>query len=584
MSWRTLLALVACVVALVFVWRSVDEDESRALRDADRALVEGVHAADVVGVRLENVLRDHVAEFRRDADGAGWTMVSPYQCPADAPLVSRLVAIPLERRGRVVDDPDLVALALSPPRQELRLKLADGSERRVRVGAADLDGQRVYVQAGDQVLLVLRDIETACDRMLDEYLSHSLANLDARQVVELRRRGTWMRQGGTEDLLLDAQADGGAWRLVAPWKVRADPGAIQLLVQLGAGLRLDAFQDLGTKPRSALGLDPAEFTLSSTTLQDERATLSFGRAGVPRGGRLHAGSDRMPFVGVVDDAVVDLATTPSLDFADLRLHRFLREEVDLVRLEHDGARVELRRGPAGWSVLDGRADAGFAAVPMPADTATVQALLARLEDLAASSFRPGLELGAAAGGEGLWVGARGALAGGRFGADYSEPGTTPLARFVRDDEDLVALVDPAWRSIARRDGAGFRSLSILEIDEVRLARLRFESEGRTREYARGKRGVWSLAGASVEAVELRPLLDPLFFLRAARHIGASQGAAPLLRPCEVRYEGVDGPEAVIVVGLAVVDGAETSVVEHGGARSVARDPALHAKLRALLGL
>lgn len=583
MSWRTLLALVVLLAALAFLWRGVQEDESRDVRDADRPLVEGVHAADVVGVRLENVLRDHVAEFRRDADGAGWSMVSPYRCPADAQLVGRLVAIPLERRGRVVPDADLAALSLAPPRQELRLRLADGGERSVRVGAADLDGQRVYVQSGDAVLLVLRDIETACDRMLDEYLSRNLANLDARQVVELHRRGSWPREGGAEDLALDAAADGGAWRIVAPWKVRADPGALLLLVQLGSGLRLDTFHDLGAKPRAALGLDPAEFTLSCATLQEERATLSFGRAGEPRAGRLYAGSDRMPFVGAVDDAVVDLATTPALEFADLRLHRFLREQVDLVRLERDGTRVELRRGPAGWSVLEGRASEGFAATPLPAEGAEVRRLLARLEELAASSFRPGLELGSSAGGEGLWVGARGALAGGRFGADYSEPGTAPLARFLRDDEDLVALVDPAWKSLVRQDAGAFRSLSILEIDEVRLVRLRFAAEGRAKDYVRGKRGVWSLDGASIEALELRPLLDPLFFLRAKRHLGPAQDSVPLRAAVEVRYDTADGPEATIVVGLAQLDGAETTLVEHAGARSIARDQGLHAKLLALLG-
>ena len=583
MSWRTLLALVVLLAALAFLWRGVQEDESRDLRDADRPLVEGVHAADVVGVRLENVLRDHVAEFRRDADGAGWTMLSPYECKAEAQLVASLVSIPLERRGRVVEDPDLEALSLSPPRQELRLKLADGGERRLRVGAADLDGQRVYVQAGDAVLLVPRDLETACDRMLDEYISHNLASLDARQVVELRRRGSFPRAGGPEDLAFDAAADGGAWRIVSPWKVRADPGALLLLVQLSAGLRLETFYDLGAKPRAALGLDPAEFTLGCTTLQEQGATLSFGRAGEPRAGRLYAGSDRMPFVGAVEDEVVDLATTPTLDFADTRLHRFLREDVDLVRFERDGLRVELRRGPAGWSVLEGRASEAFAATPLPAEGAQVQRLLAQLEELAASSFRPGLELGSSAGGEGLWVGARGALAGGRFGADYSEPGTAPLARFLRDDEDLVALVDPAWKALVRQDAAAFRSLSILEIDEVRLLRLRFAAEGRAKDYVRGKRGVWSLDGASVEALELRPLLDPLFFLRAKRHLGPVQDAPALRVPVEVRYETADGPEATIVVGMAQLDGAETTLVEHAGARSIARDQGLHAKLIALLG-
>ena len=575
MTWRSLLLLVLVLGLLAGAWLYLEHDEARGVRALDRAVVEGVHEADVVGVRLENVQRDYIAEFRRTADGAGWSMITPYATAAEGQLVARLVSVPLERRGRIVDNPDLAALSLSPPRQEVRLRLADGSERRVRVGAVDLDGQRVYVQAGEDVLLVVRDIETLADRVLDEWISRNLTDVDARQVVQVRRSGTLVRAEEQLDLQLAAASDGGVWRLSAPWQVRADPAAIVLLAQLGAGLRLESFLDMGTRTRAALGLDPAAFTLTTTTLQDASATLSFGRA---PNGRMVVGSDQRSFVGLVEDAVLELATTPALEFVDHQLHRFPRAEIDLVRWERAGTRVELRRTHLGWTVAEGRAGDGFAALPRLAEARSVESLLAKLDTLQASSFRPGLELGAPTG-EGLWVGARGALVGGRFGADYSEPGTVSLARFLRAEEDLVALVPPEWRAVLQTDPATLESLDILLVDEVTLTGLRLATEAKERSYVRGARSVWSLRGTTVEAVELRPVLDLLLFLRAARHVS---DAAPLREPIRVSYEAANDRQENLTIGLCDFEGRTHTAVDYAGRRSLARDAQLHAKLSAVL--
>ena len=575
MSWRSLLVLLVVLCLLVAAWLYLEQDEARGVRALDRAIVEGVHEADVVGVRLENVQRDYIAEFRRTADGAGWSMTTPYETAAEAQLVARLVSVPLERRGRLVESPDLVALSLAPPRQEVRLRLADGSERRVRVGAVDLDGQRVYVQVGNDVLLVVRDIETLADRVLDEWISRNLTDVDARQVVQVRRSGTLVRADVPLDLNLAAVSDGGVWRLTAPWRVRADPGAIVLLAQLGAGLRLESFFDMGTRTRAALGLDPAAFTLTTTTLQDVSATLSFGRA---PNGRMLVGSDQRAFVGLVEDAVLDLATTPAVEFVDHKLHRFPRAEIDLVRWERAGTRVELRRTHLGWTVAAGRAGDGFAALPLLAEARSVESLLAKLDALQASSFRPGLELGAPTG-EGLWVGARGALVGGRFGGDYSEPGTVSLPRFLRDEEDLVALVPPEWRAVVQTDPATLESLDILLVDEVTLTGLRLATETKERSYVRGARSVWSLRGTTVEAVELRPVLDLLLFLRAARHVS---DASPLREPIRVSYEAANDRQENLTIGICDFEGRTHTAVDYAGRRSLARDAQLHAKLSAVL--
>ncbi len=575
MKLRGLLLLLALLVGLWAAWRHIEGEERRVEADLDRALVEGVHEADVVGVRLESVERDYIAEFRRTADGAGWDMLSPWEARADAGLVSTLVSVCLSRRGAVVDDADLAGLQLDPPRHEVRLRLADGAERSVRVGRVDLDAQRVWAWSEGRALLVLRDLETLTDRMLDEWMSRNLTDLDARQVVRVERQGRLVRDGVELDLALDAGLSGGEWGLQAPWRARADPQSIALLAQLAAGLRVEQFADLGVRTRAELGLDPPRFTLEATTLRDERAKLSFGG---DLEGRMLVASDRRPWSGVAEPEVVELAAAPALDFVDSLAWRVPRAQVDELVVERAGLRTELRREASGWSVAQGAARSGFAEAFLPAEDARVQALLGTFEELRFSSLRPGLALDARPGDGGAWLGARGVRLGVLFGPEWGEPGATPLVRAQREGEDLVALIDPRFVLELERACANLWSLSISTVDEVRLREMVFACEGRERRYMRGKKGVWTLAGVDTEAVELREVLDPVLFLKASEHQGPAQSHARLVEAVEVRLLGEDEVVASFVAGL---DKQGRPAVDCAGRRSLLRDAGLPAALRAI---
>ena len=208
----------------------------------------------------------------------------------------------------------------------------------------DLDAQRVWAWSEGRALLVLRDLETLTDRMLDEWMSRNLTDLDARQVVRVERQGRLVRDGVELDLALDAGLSGGEWGLQAPWRARADPQSIALLAQLAAGLRVEQFADLGVRTRVELGLDPPRFTLEATTLRDERAKLSFGG---DLEGRMLVASDRRPWSGVAEPEVVELAAAPALDFVDSLAWRVPRAQVDELVVERAGLRTELRREASG---------------------------------------------------------------------------------------------------------------------------------------------------------------------------------------------------------------------------------------------
>ncbi|MFN9785599.1 MAG: DUF4340 domain-containing protein [Planctomycetia bacterium] len=575
MKLRGLLVLVALLAGLWVAWRLVEGEERRVEADLDRALVEGVHEADVVGVRLESVERDYIAEFRRTADGSGWGMTSPWDARADAGLVSSLVSVCLSRRGVVVADADLSGLELDPPRHEVRLRLADGEERRVRVGRVDLDAQRVWAWSEGRAMLVLRDLETLTDRMLDEWLSRNLTDLDSRQVVRVERQGRHASGGVEADLALDAGLSGGEWRLQSPWRARADPQAIELLAQLAAGLRVEHFVDLGVRTRAELGLDPPRFSLVATTLRDERARLSFGG---DLEGRLLVASDQRPWSGLAEPEVVELATAPALEFVDLVAWRVPRAQVDELVVERQGERTELRRAAAGWSVAQGRAREGYAEAFHPAEESRVQALLALFEGLRFSSMRPGLELEARATDGGAWLGGRGARFGVEFGPEWSEPGATPLLRARREGEDLVALFDPRFALELERATKNLWSLAILAVDEVRLRALVLLVDGRERRYERGRKGRWTLAGHDTEAVELFEVLDPVLFLRATEHVGDAEGRSPLAQGVEVRLLGEGEVVASFVAGL---DQDGRAAVDCAGRRSLLRETELPARLRAI---
>lgn len=141
-----LLCLAVAALALLALWqlrRESGDDMPPLLDDVDANGVRtlDVHGSDGVARRFERVPQ-------------GWRMRAPYDLPANAESVQRLLAIVAApvRKHLAADELDLKKVGLDPPQATLTFDAAPS--RSLQFGTTDaINGDR-YVRRGNEVLLV----------------------------------------------------------------------------------------------------------------------------------------------------------------------------------------------------------------------------------------------------------------------------------------------------------------------------------------------------------------------------------------------------------------------------------------------
>jgi hypothetical protein len=238
-----------------------------------------------------------------------------------------------------------------------------------------------------------------------------------------------------------------------------------------------------------------------------------------------------------------------------------------------------------WSVAQRASpDAPFSA-PVAAERTSVEDLLASIDKSELLGFEPGGLRKLSGERAALYAGTGDALEGGVFGAACTDADGGAAVEFQRRGEDVVAWAPPELLELAATPLAAFASLRLRDTVEVEQVRLRLSSARGERVFERDARGRWTEAGRTEEARELHAVLDPLCFLRAARHVDAEQ-RRPLEDPVEVEFKSRAGAVTRFTVGrvAGAASGAPgTDEVELDGARAVLAAQGLHARLWALAG-
>ncbi|MBL8862992.1 MAG: DUF4340 domain-containing protein [Planctomycetes bacterium] len=598
MSWRTLLVLVLLVLALAWFATRTARESDAALAEAEIVLFPGVEEALVTGVRLENVARDLHLSFERDERGA-WRLTDPVVSRAEPGVVELVVRVALRARGAAVPREVSAApqkLGLEPPRFVLDLEserepgARPRTRRRVEVGAAEVDGLRVFARVDGRIALVSRELETVLDRELHEFRASSISDVDPRRVLEVRRRGSAPTSGigPTVDLGFDAVLEAGAWRATAPLQGLLDPAAMALYVQSFVVYRYEREFDEGARTLAVLGLDPPELSLTFGTTDTEVVELLVGRPGADRSAGWLGTRRGSGVVWTIPAADVEFLCTPLADLLDHRLLRVRRGSIARLEIEAPDGSVRLERDARGWSCLRAPAGSREFGAPVPAEAGAVEDVLGALERYELAAFLPGVPFDP--GPEPVrWrvEGSEGGT-GGAFGAAYVDATGAADVLFQRAGETVAAHGDPAILAVLRRDPELFLSLSFLETNEADLGAIELRAAGGERRYERNAKGVWTRPGGAVEARELRSVLEALLFLRAAAPVPRLE-RAPLVRPIEVALFGLPpelggsgGLRARFQVGLAEREAGARAEIEYEGRRGVARDARLHARLEDLL--
>jgi len=515
MHLRTLSILILLVGALAAAvwWQS--RREERELFAEPAALFEGVQAARIVRLRVDNLERSVQLAIELDPED-GWTIVDPIEAPAEGALIGLLLEALSTQQAFPVADADPGKLALSPPRAVLEFEEQVGGERvrrRLELGATDLDGQHAFVRADGEIVRTLRTFESILDRSTDEWRTRSIVRgLRAMGIVEAHRRGEVAFEEGDAplELELDIVNDGG-WHATSPWRAGLDPGPVGLLLQTASSLRASAFIDDAPVTLEPYGLDDPDIVLELVDGTGRREVLQFA----PMNGEdwyALASSDPRIY-SVSRETMLTLTVPPDLlverDFA-----RLVRERVERVTLTVDGRELALDQRGGDWTMTVREADATSG--PVPADPQRVGDLLSELERARVLALLPDEPFAPAPDGPlAILIEHDGRTLGGSLGASHALADGGRGVLFRRAGDTLVTLVDEGLVALARSEPREFENRQLVRALELDLARIDLARGAAELAYARNDRGRWARLGTEVEARSFAILVDRLLSVRLA---------------------------------------------------------------------
>jgi hypothetical protein len=591
LSRVTTLLLLLVVGALGFFVYQQAEREAEHPPETLEALFKGVEPTRVSAIRFENLERSIHARFERDDRGA-WFLTDPIAYPAAPEIVEQVLQIVAGNLAGPVPPAlaDRTAAGLAPVRGFLEVEetMPEGPVRRTRVelGGVDLDGQRVFVARDGRVLRTPRNLETVLERDLPDLRSRRLFRVDPSTVVELERLGRIYLENSAPSADWSAVAEGESWRMYRPLRARLDGHGMQLYTTLLGSLRARRFvTDLPDADLAPYGLAPAWF---SVRLRDSRGAESIVEFGQNESRTTYARHPGLPHVYELDDQSWNMLVE-GVDNLGLLMehwfHRLRRDSLKEVTLERGGRVTRLSRSTEGkWSVSERPVGETEFRLAVPAEHAAVDDLLTRLENDAKLTYlldrRPEDAFPEGAPRDSIWLTPYGdRRQGGFVGGLVEAADGTQLLAFAREDEGVLAGLDPALSEVLDLDAAHFFRRVVWDVTEVLLRELTITHADRTKRYVRGDGFTWRPSDADVPARELRQLLDSILFLKA-------DGEVPAAERSEltdiVRLELVDADGLRLVAELGVNPAGVVELI-HGVRRAKALDQGLHAALKALCG-
>ena len=589
MNLRTTLMLLVLAggIAAVVLWQN--RREENWVDGTNELLFADVDVSRIHSIRLEAEDRPPGIRLERAPD-VSWVITDPISYPARQSMVTELLRIIRDTRARPAT-PKEVASRQAPFKRlgifDVEEELIDGTRRTtsIEVGDVDLDDVRLWVRRDGRILRTLRTLDTMLQVDVHEFRSDRILTVLARDIVGFRREGVDLRGGKVVRVDLEAQRETYAWRMQLPFKAQLDPANVELFLAALTSIRVADFIDDEPSSLSPYGLAAPQVTLR---LEDRHGKLQealFGQ--VRQGGVWFAHRPDMPYIWAADENAQSRLFLPFEELLDTRVLRVLRDDIQSVRLLSGEQEVQLERDfkakQRRWTVAwRSRGEDEFS-MPLEADGAevdrvlgTIEAgeLLPRLSAVVDEVFPP--EQGV----RGVWVtDVRNIRQGGRIGQRTQSEDGTPGWDYLREGDQLVCMVNEPVGALLELGFQDLRSRSILSLDEVRLRRLSLERDDITKVYERKSDTVWRHPESGFEAVELRPVLDRLFFLRASEHLDPEAARDELTDPLRIEIRRVEGDNVIVTLGL---DPEGRALCDHLGLRSVLADPSLLDDLSQLL--
>lgn len=538
MNLKTTLALLGVLALLLVAWLLTRDsaDKDRGYREREK-MVPGFEAERVTRIRIENAERNDKVVLAKKGDD--WQMEEPLRVAADGVQARFIADYFANYEGTRVGaaghgGAKLEALGLDKPRAivEIEWKGADdGAPARVakaRIGSDNLKGTNVFLQVGDVVYDAPRTLYNSIAKPSSEFRDRrvfTFSSYDVNQAEFGRAEGTVV-----------IKAEEGEWRILAPFKGRADTAAA-VKVQGLANVRVMEFVDDTPKDLAPYGLLQPERTVTLRTAKASQ-TLRIGKVVEERVLVQREGESQ---VWAIASSDLECVRRSAEDLRDPSIFgNFAADAVKSLHWRLGTVEVEFTQDPASRKVR--LVKPREAEVEREAFDGVLKALAGLKSDSLVSSSGANLaDFGLAPPHGLLEIQLKDAAKATRV-----ELGATrPEGAFLRrEGDDYLLRVPPAALASIAKAPTDFVSRELARVDsydpgQVEIDLVRPGSEAGTAPkrlvFKRNEANKWSLAGSTDESKPFAELTDSLWHARATEILAVDPKDTALASPSvEVR--------------------------------------------------
>jgi hypothetical protein len=362
--------LAACGVLAVLgglVWYTKQHPKKVESTTPDAPKILALGADQIEGIRLVRPGGEPIVLAK---SGDQWKITAPTPLPADQDAVKGLVTtLASLQSDRLVEQnpPDLTAFGLNEPKGEIDVTVQGGTVNKVLFGIENPSGTSTYVKlaANPSVYTLLTSTKTNLDRSVNDLRDKRLLTFDREKVVAIAVTPT---KGIPFEFGRNAQKE---WQVTKPRPMRADTGQVDDLLRRLTDAKMDLAD--GTDEKKAAAEFANGAPAGTVTVRD----ASGAQAITIRKTAANAYYARSSVVDGIFKTNADLAEGISgkelENFRNKKLFEFGFS--DPTKIEINGAAYQKSldkwTGPAGQI-----------------DPASIQAVIDKLRDLAATRFAP----------------------------------------------------------------------------------------------------------------------------------------------------------------------------------------------------
>src|SRR6516165_937297 len=374
MRWQTTAVLAAILIALgaFYYVYEVRLGPEREKAEGRKGRVFTVEPADVAEVDLKRT--DSTVKLKREGDG--WQLLEPVKARGDRGAVDETVtSIVTARMDREIEaDPKSLAdFGLDRPAAEATLRLKDGKQLGLILGAKSPTGVWVYAREGGKpaVFVIGDSVLRDATRPVADFRDKTVLAFDQKDVtgVEIDTRD--------EKIALE-QADG-RWKMTKPRPLPADADTVRGFLEKLQSARVKEFAAEAPKSLEPFGLDKPVRIDVQTGRDKDRATktLLIGRADAAKKGVFAMRPGESSVLLIPDETWTAVPKNVAV-LRDKTVVGFDRAKVTQIEIESPKGTVTLAKDGDRWKITAPQA--------LPADQVEAGAVLFKLRDLRAQAF------------------------------------------------------------------------------------------------------------------------------------------------------------------------------------------------------